>query len=62
LDISNGKEELVFDSFGAKILVYGLMEHCNKAKVHLQFFCEEELVPYYENMGCIAFAVGMRRK
>lgn len=39
-----------------------LMEHCNTAKVHLQFFCEEELVPYYENMDCIAFAVGMRKK
>lgn len=39
-----------------------LRDYCREAKVHLQFFCEEELVPYYENMGFKAFAVGMKNK
>lgn len=36
-----------------------LVEHCKKDNLHLQFFCEEELVPYYENRNFKVFAVGM---
>jgi N-acetylglutamate synthase-like GNAT family acetyltransferase len=36
-----------------------LVENCRKHNLHLQFFCEEELVPYYENMNFKVFAVGM---
>jgi N-acetylglutamate synthase-like GNAT family acetyltransferase len=36
-----------------------LVENCKKHNLHLQFFCEEELVPYYENMNFKVFAVGM---
>ncbi|KOR88039.1 GNAT family N-acetyltransferase [Paenibacillus solani] len=38
-----------------------LVEHCKKDNLHLQFFCEEELVSYYENMNFEVFAVGMKR-
>ncbi|KOY14780.1 GNAT family N-acetyltransferase [Paenibacillus xylanivorans] len=37
-----------------------LVEHCKKDNLHLQFFCEEGLVPYYENMNFKVFAVGMK--
>ncbi|MBE9918258.1 GNAT family N-acetyltransferase [Paenibacillus donghaensis] len=37
-----------------------LAERCQKENLHLQFFCEEGLVPYYEKMNFKVFAVGMR--
>ncbi|TQR42175.1 GNAT family N-acetyltransferase [Paenibacillus popilliae] len=37
-----------------------LMEQCSNHNLHLQFFCEEELVPYYERLGFTVFAVGMK--
>lgn len=38
-----------------------LIEQCQKAHLHLQLLCEEELVPYYEKMNFHVFAVGMKR-
>ena len=37
-----------------------LVEECKQANLHIQFFCEERLVPYYEGMGFKKFAQGMR--
>ena len=37
-----------------------LVAHCKKNCLHTQFFCEEDLVPYYTNMGFNVFAVGMK--
>jgi GNAT superfamily N-acetyltransferase len=28
-----------------------LVEQCESSSLHFQFFCEEHLVPFYENMG-----------
>ena len=39
-----------------------LAAYCNESKLHIQFFCEEKLVSYYENMGFEVFAVGMKAK
>lgn len=37
-----------------------LVEHCRNYNLHIQFFCEERLVPYYRNQGFEVFAVGMK--
>lgn len=37
-----------------------LIESCSNHNLHLQFFCEEELVPYYEKLNFTVFAVGMK--
>lgn len=37
-----------------------LIEQCSNDNLHLQFFCEVELVPYYERLGFTVFAVGMK--
>ncbi len=37
-----------------------LVKHCLDNNLHIQFFCEEHLVPYYEKMGFRKFAVGMK--
>jgi len=37
-----------------------LVEHCRTRNLHIQFFCEERLVPYYSAMGFKVFAVGMK--
>ncbi|AJS58402.1 GNAT family N-acetyltransferase [Paenibacillus sp. IHBB 10380] len=37
-----------------------LVELSQKRNLHLQLFCEEELVPYYEGLNFNVFAVGMR--
>lgn len=39
-----------------------LVKYCNNNNLHIQFFCEEKLVPYYNKMGFEVFAVGMRLK
>ncbi|MCQ6562856.1 GNAT family N-acetyltransferase [Paenibacillus mendelii] len=39
-----------------------LVEYCKKDNLHIQFFCEKELVPYYESMNFEVFAVGMKRQ
>ncbi len=39
-----------------------LVEYCKSSNLHIQFFCEEKLLPYYENMGFEVFAIGMRAK
>lgn len=38
-----------------------LVEKCKNNNLHIQFYCEERLVPYYENMGFQYFAVGMKK-
>lgn len=37
-----------------------LVTQCKISNLHVQFFCEEELVPYYEKMGFEVFAIGMK--
>jgi ribosomal protein S18 acetylase RimI-like enzyme len=39
-----------------------LVEHCKSNNLHIQFFCKEELVPYYKNRGFEVFTVGMKVK
>ncbi len=39
-----------------------LVEHCIDNNLHIQLFCEENLIPYYEKMGFEKFAMGMRVK
>jgi len=39
-----------------------LVTHCIESNLHIQFFCEEHLIPYYEKMGFEEFAAGMRIK
>lgn len=39
-----------------------LIEQCKKANLHIQFFCKDGLVSYYEAMGFTPFAVGMKAK
>ena len=37
-----------------------LKAHCLSQGLHVQFFCEEELVPFYEKIGFAKFACGMK--
>ena len=37
-----------------------LIAHCKEHNLHIQLFCEEEMVPYYEKMGFGKFAVGLK--
>ena len=37
-----------------------LIEGCKAQGLYVQFFCEGHLVPFYKNMGCDVFAVGMK--
>ena len=37
-----------------------LKAHCMEHNLHMQFLCEEILVPYYNKLGFEKFAVGMR--
>ncbi len=39
-----------------------LVEYCKSSNLHIQFFCEEKLLTYYENMGFEVFAIGMKAK
>jgi ribosomal protein S18 acetylase RimI-like enzyme len=39
-----------------------LVEACKMKNLHIQFFCEKHLVPYYEKQGFVKFAVGMMVK
>ena len=39
-----------------------LLAHCQEAKLHVQFFCEEDLLTFYEAQGFERFAIGMRVK
>lgn len=39
-----------------------LMAHCLKNNLHMQLFCEENLVSYYKKAGLEEFAIGMRVK
>lgn len=38
-----------------------LVEHCLQHNLHIQFFCEADLVPLYEQRGFAKFAVGMKQ-
>lgn len=37
-----------------------LVDKCRQNNLHIQFFCEEKLVSYYEKMGFKKFSIGMR--
>jgi GNAT superfamily N-acetyltransferase len=39
-----------------------LIKYCRENNRHIQFFCEEHLVPFYEEMGFDKFAIGMKEK
>jgi len=39
-----------------------LVEHCRGNNLHIQFFCKEELVPFYVSLGFEVFAVGMKAR
>lgn len=39
-----------------------LVDACKQKNLHIQFFCEKHLVPYYEKQGFVEFAVGMKAK
>jgi ribosomal protein S18 acetylase RimI-like enzyme len=39
-----------------------LVEHCKENNLHIQFFCEEHLVSFYNKMDFEKFAIGMKAK
>jgi len=41
-------------------IIERLRDYCQENNLHLQFFCEEPLVPLYEKLGFEKFAVGMK--
>ncbi|MBO9728542.1 MAG: GNAT family N-acetyltransferase [Chitinophaga sp.] len=43
-------------------ITHSLIAQGKKHHLHLQFFCESHLVPYYEKMNFEVFAVGMKDK
>jgi len=43
-------------------IIRRLVMHCIENNLHIQFFCEENLIPYYEKKGFEIFATGMRIK
>ena len=43
-------------------IVNMLAGHCKENYLHIQFFCEGELVPFYEKLGFYKFAEGMALK
>lgn len=43
-------------------IIRRLEEYCRNNGLHMQFFCKEELVPYYKKMGFEIFSVGMKAK
>ncbi|MBE1554193.1 GNAT family N-acetyltransferase [Sporosarcina limicola] len=38
-----------------------LTEHAERNALHIQFFCEDEILPYYEKLGFKKFANGMMK-
>ena len=38
-----------------------LVKHGERNSLHIQFFCEDELLPYYEKLGFKKFANGMMK-
>jgi len=41
-------------------IIKRLKAHCKEHNLHMQFLCEENLVPYYNKLGFEKFAVGMK--
>lgn len=39
-----------------------LVEYCKGFNLHIQLFCTDKMVPFYENKGFEVFAVGMKVK
>lgn len=37
-----------------------LVKKCKDSSLHVQLFCEEELVPFYQKQGFEVFALGMK--
>lgn len=40
-------------------IVKQLVTHCQEENLHIQFFCEDHLIPYYTKMGFEKFATGL---
>ena len=51
--------EYRYKRIGTKIVTM-LRDYCRENNLHMQFFCEDHLVSYYEKMGFVKFAVGMK--
>lgn len=41
-------------------IIRRLVKKCQDSNLYIQFFCEEELLPFYEAFGFVPFAVGMK--
>lgn len=41
-------------------IVNEVVKHCKGHNLHIQFFCEEDLVPFYRKLGFDVFAMGMK--
>lgn len=39
-----------------------MVEHCLDSNLHIQFFCEEHLIPFYCSLGFEVFSFGMQPK
>lgn len=46
----------------ARQLVEMVADFCKERGLHLQFFCEAELTTFYEKLGFLTFATGMKMK
>jgi ribosomal protein S18 acetylase RimI-like enzyme len=44
-----------------KTIMIKLCRYCSDRNLHIQFFCEEHLVKYYEQIGFVPFARGMMK-
>lgn len=43
-------------------IIKQLTKKCRDNKLHMQFFCEEHLVPFYQEKGFTQFAIGMKER
>ncbi len=41
-------------------IIEQLVDHCRKANLHIQLFCEEDMIHFYEKLGFSKFALGMK--
>lgn len=40
-------------------IINRMMKFCRNHNLHIQLFCEKELIPYYQKLGFDTFAMGM---
>jgi len=41
-------------------IIKKLASHCTESNLHIQFFCDESMIAYYEKIGFERFAIGMK--